>query len=171
LKHGGKITRLPELIVEEVARLRPIASRLLANATVFVYFEGGKWLAPPVHKVAVTDPVVYPQAIAGGRRAAVRLEPVGKSGTELLRHGDIVRVALVDPLPNFKSRTHLAQQWGIYSLVSVEPENRDAFWFKVTRKLCSRYHHHPDHTLQLVHQSHNEAIGPQKTLKASSGLE
>jgi hypothetical protein len=159
LKHAGKITRLPELIAEEVAILSPIANRLLAGATVFVSFEGGKWLAPPIDKGGV----VYPQAIAGGSRAAVRLEPVGKSSAELLRHGDIVRIALVDPRPDFKSRTHLAQQWAIYSLVSVDPEDREAFWFKVHKQnLQSGATITPDDALQLVHQSHQEAIGPKK---------
>jgi hypothetical protein len=171
LRHQGKITRLPELIAEEVARLSPIANRLLANATVFVYFEDGKWLAPPIGKVAVTEPVVYPQAIAGGGRAAVRLEPVVKSSTKLLRNGDIVRIALIDPLPNFKSRTHLAQQWGIYSLVSVDPENREAFWFKVHKEnLQSGTTITPDDALQLVHQSHQEAIGPQKDAEGFIGF-
>jgi hypothetical protein len=159
LKQRGTITRLPELIVEEAARLRRIANRLLAAATVYVSFEGGKWLAPPIEK----GPVVYAQAVAGGRRAAVRLEPVGKAGTELLRHGDIVRMALVDPLQNYKSRTHLAQQWAIYSLVSVDPEDRDAFWFKVHKEdVRTGTTITPDDALQLVHQSHQEAIGPKK---------
>jgi hypothetical protein len=171
LKHRGKITRLPELIAEEVAGMSPIANRLLAGVTVFVYFEGGKWLAPPIDKTAVANPVVYPQAIAGGRRAAVRLEPVGKSGTELLRNGDNVRLALVEPLPKFKSRTHLAQQWGIYSLVSVDPEDREAFWFKVQKEdLQSGTTITPDDALQLVHQSHNEAIGPQKDAEGFIGF-
>jgi hypothetical protein len=162
LKHKGKITRLPELIAEEVTRLSPIANRLLAGATVFVLFEGGKWLAPPVDK-GFGEHVVYPQAVVGGRRAAVQLEPVGKSSTELLRHGDIVRIALVDPLPNFKSRTHLAQQWGIFSLVSIDPEDRDAFWFEVRKvDMQSGTTITPDDALQLVHQSHKEAIGPKK---------
>lgn len=164
LKHRGKITRLPELIAKEVARLSPIATRLLAGDTVFVYFEDGKWLAPPVDKIAVTEHVIYPQAIAEGRRSAVQLEPVGnKSSTELLRHDDLLRIALVDPHPNFKSRTHLAQQWSINSLVSVDPENREAFWFKVRKEnLQSGTTITPDDALQLVHQSHNEAIGPKK---------
>jgi hypothetical protein len=139
--------------------LSPIAGRLLANATVFVSFEDGKWLAPPVDK----GPVVYPQAVAGGRRAAVRLEPVGKSSTGLLRNGDIVRIALVDPHPNYKSRTHLAQQWGIYALVSVDPEDREAFWFKVHKENTQAGTPiTPNDALQLVHQSHQEAIGPKK---------
>jgi hypothetical protein len=165
LKQRGKITRLPELIAEEVARLSPIANRLLAGTTAFVYFEGGKWLAPPIDQRAtvISEPVVYVQAVAGGSRAAVRLEPVGKSGTELLRHGDIVRIALVDPLPKFESRTHLAQQWGIFSLVSVDPEDREAFWFKVQKEdTRSGSTITPDDALQLIHQSHNEAIGPKK---------
>ena len=171
LKHRGKITRLPELIAEEVARLSPIANRLLAGATVFVYFEGEKWLAPPVDKIAFAAPVVYPQVVAGGRRAAVRLEPVGKSSTELLRNDDLVRIALVDPHPSYESRTHLAQQWGIYSLVSVDPEDRDAFWFKVHKEdVWSGTTITPDDALQLVHQSHNEAIGPQKDSEGFIGF-
>jgi hypothetical protein len=171
LKHGGKIKRLPELIGEEVARLSPIATRLLANATVFIHFEDGKWLAPPVDKIAVTEHIVYPQTTAGWRRAAVRLEPVGKSSKELLRNGDIVRIALVDPLPKFNSRTHLAQQWGIYSLVSVDPEDREAFWFKVHKEdMQSGTTITPDDALQLVHQSHNEAIGPQKDAEGFIGF-
>jgi hypothetical protein len=171
LKQGGLIARLPELIAEEVARLSPIARRLLAGASMFVAFEGGKWLAPPVVKMAVTERVVYPQAIAGGRRAAVRLEPVGKAGTELLRDGDIVRIALVDPHPDYKSRTHLAQQWGIYSLVSVDPEDREAFWFEVHKEdRQSGSTITPDEALHLVHQSHQEAIGPQKDAEGLIGF-
>jgi hypothetical protein len=159
LKQSGRIARMPDDVAEEVGRMAPIADRLIAGDTVFMSFADGKWLAPPT----VKGPVVYPGATAASSHAAVRLEPVGKSGSELLRHGDIVRLALVHPHPEFSSRTHLAQQWAIYALVSADAENKEAFWFKV-HKVDTRANAYvcASDAIQLVLQSHKEAIGPKK---------